>query len=61
MDPENILPSSLASYVDEALLVVSVIFAYMAGAIPQNRVISGARSNNTDQNNVASSSTPYGR
>lgn len=61
LDPENLLPSSLVSYVDEALLVVSVIFAYMAGVIPQKRAISGARSNNTDQNNVASSSTPYGR
>jgi len=61
MDPESIGPANLASYVDEALLLVSVIFAYMARAIPQKRAIPGARRNNTEQNHVASSSIPYGR
>lgn len=63
IDPENIAPSSLASYVDEALLVVSVIFAYMAGAIPQKGPIAGARSNSNtiNQNRVATSSIPHGR
>ncbi|XP_020275035.1 uncharacterized protein LOC109849595 isoform X1 [Asparagus officinalis] len=59
MDPESIAPSGLASYYDEALLVVSVIFAYMAGAIPQNRIIPGTGSNNIDQNTPSSSSNPY--
>lgn len=61
LDPENMSPASLLSYVDEALLVVSVIFAYMAGAIPHYRAANDAKSNRNDQNPVASSSVPYGR
>lgn len=61
LDPENIPPSSLTSYVDESLLVISVIFAYVAGAIPQKTAISGAQCNNTEQDNVVSSSIPCGR
>lgn len=60
IDPENIVSSSLASYVDEALLVVSVILAYMAGAVP-HRATPGARHNVTDQNHLDSRSIPYGR
>lgn len=59
MTSEIITPASLTSYVDEALLVVSVILAYMAGAIPQKSDTTRSRRKNSEQSFEDLSSIPY--
>ncbi|KAJ6820140.1 uncharacterized protein M6B38_299385 [Iris pallida] len=61
INPENVIPLSWASSVDEVLLVISVFFAYMAGAIPNSRTVPIAKMENSDHFSTASTSTAYGR
>ncbi|XP_020583918.1 uncharacterized protein LOC110027006 isoform X2 [Phalaenopsis equestris] len=59
-DPENAAPSNLASAMDELLLMVSVILAYMAGAVPQRKKLD-FMSHHTKDNPGSSSPTTHGR
>lgn len=57
--PENAPPSNLVSAMDEVLLMVSVILAYMAGAVPQRKNLDFM--SHYKNENLGSSSTHYGR
>lgn len=61
INPENVIPLSWASSVDEVLLVISIFFAYLAGAIPNTRTVPIAKKENSDHFSEASTSTAYGR
>lgn len=60
INTENVMPLTWASSFDEVLLVISIVFAYMAGAIPNTRSIPIASKENINQYAGASTSTPYG-
>ncbi|KAI0501762.1 hypothetical protein KFK09_016707 [Dendrobium nobile] len=60
VDPENAAPSNLVSAMDEVLLMVSVILAYMAGAVPQRKNFD-FMSHYTKENLGSSSPMSYGR
>ncbi|KAL0914843.1 hypothetical protein M5K25_015228 [Dendrobium thyrsiflorum] len=60
VDPENAAPANLVSTMDEVLLMVSVILAYMAGAVPQRKNLDFL-SHYTKENLGSSSPMPYGR
>lgn len=57
--PENAAPSNLVSAMDEVLLMVSVILAYMAGAVPQRKILD-FMSHYMKENSGSSSPTHYG-
>ncbi|KAG1361509.1 hypothetical protein COCNU_09G009720 [Cocos nucifera] len=60
-DPEGALPSNWMSVVDQMLLMISIVFAHLAGAIPRRRAYIGMKNNTTSQHHDAASSTNYGR
>ncbi|XP_020681756.1 uncharacterized protein LOC110099068 isoform X3 [Dendrobium catenatum] len=60
VDPENAAPSNLVSAMDEVLLMVSVILAYMAGAVPQRKNFD-FMSHYAKENLGSSSPMSYGR
>ncbi|KAJ6799251.1 uncharacterized protein M6B38_208300 [Iris pallida] len=61
INPEDVVPLTWASSVDEVLLVISVVFAYMAGAIPNTGTFPVPQKENNDHFRGTSTSTPYGR
>lgn len=61
INPEDVMPLTWASSVDEVLLVISVVLAYMAGAIPNTGTVPVTKKGNSDHFRGASTSTPYGR
>ncbi|XP_010935976.1 uncharacterized protein [Elaeis guineensis] len=60
-DPESAVPSNWMSVVDQMLLMVSIVFAHLAGAIPRSRAYIGVKNNTTSQHHDAARSTNYGR
>ncbi|KAK8925984.1 hypothetical protein KSP39_PZI018651 [Platanthera zijinensis] len=59
VDPENTGPTNLVSAMDQVLLMVSAIFAYMAGVVPQRRRLDFT--SDSTKEGFGSSSTTYGR
>ncbi|XP_008776216.2 uncharacterized protein LOC103696383 isoform X1 [Phoenix dactylifera] len=60
-NPEGAVPSNWVSVVDQMLLMVSIVFAHLAGVIPGRRAYIGMNNNTTSQHHDAASSTNYGR
>lgn len=61
INPEGAVPSNWISVVDQMLLMVSIVFAHLAGVIPHRRAYIGMKNNTTSQHHDAASSTNYGR
>lgn len=59
INPKDVVPLTWASSVDEVLLVISVVFAYMAGAIPNTGTFPVPKKENSDYFRGTSTSTPY--
>ncbi|KAG0447056.1 hypothetical protein HPP92_028503 [Vanilla planifolia] len=61
VDPENAASLKFVCTVDQLLLIVSAIFTYIAGAVPQTKGRCGFRSEPISKSFDSSSSSPYGR
>ncbi|KAK8949944.1 hypothetical protein KSP40_PGU008116 [Platanthera guangdongensis] len=59
VDPENTAPTNLVSAMNQVLLMVSAIFAYMAGVVPQRSRLDFT--SDSTKKGFGSSSTTYGR
>lgn len=60
MNPETNMPNNWIPIVNQVLLTVSVIFAYLAGVVPRDRAFSRVRDGTTGLHRDAATSS-YGR
>lgn len=60
-NPEGAVPSNWVSIVDQMLLMVSIVFAHLAGVIPNRRAYIAAKDHTVGQHYDAAGSTNYGR
>jgi hypothetical protein len=61
MDSESMVSPSLMLISDEALLTISMLFAYLAGVVPSGQTSSRARNQGINQQITEPSSSDSGR